>query len=226
MKRIFTFFLLSTVFFSACTSPTPSTQAGSLRLQHTATTSPWLEEINDCASESTMTIQAELRIASSFDLTIADLAIQFGESDESFSGYQIGSDDILVIVNDQNPIGSLNPDQVLGLFTGRIRNWKGINGSDNPVQVWAFPSGEDVQQVFVKAALNGIPVTLAARLVMDPDGMLQAVAADVNAVGLVNRRWKAGNVSAVYAVKNIPVLILLPPDPHPDAVFLISCLQK
>jgi phosphate transport system substrate-binding protein len=225
MKRVFPFFLLTFFLLSSCASPAPAATS-SLRVQHTAAAAPFLADLADCADQTGVTLQPDLRLASAFDLTGADLALRLGGSGVASPAYQVGADEIIVIVNRQNPSGALDAETVRGLFSGRIQNWKEVNGNDAPVQVWVFAAGEDVQQAFVSAALDGGPVAPAARLAMTPDEMSQAVADDVNAVGILTRRWKAGNVADAYTAASVPALILVPSDAADDAAAFIACAQK
>ncbi|KAF0107444.1 MAG: phosphate transport system substrate-binding protein [Anaerolineaceae bacterium] len=226
MKRAFSFLLLIFFLLTSCNPSMPMNTGATLRVQHTAAAAPFLADLSACADQAGVMLQPDLRLAAAFDLTGADLALRLGDPGVTSPAYQIGADEILVIVNRQNPAGPLSADDVRGLFSGRIQNWKEINGSDAPVQVWVFPSGEDVQQAFVIAALDGGPVTPAARLAMTPDEMSQAVASDVNAVGILTRRWKAGNVTDVYTAASVPALILVPSEMADGAAAFIACAQK
>jgi PBP superfamily domain len=221
-------FLLLTFPFllilAACTSSAPTAQAPVLRVQYTFAAQPWLADLSNCAGE--IVVNTELRAADYIDLSSADLALRLGDTGVTTPAYQIGADDILVVVNRQNPINRLTAEEVLGLFTGSIQTWKSINGSDSPVQVWVFAAGEDVQQIFEQAALGGAPVASTARLATDPDEMAQAVTEDVNAVGILTRHWKAGNVSDVYTVATVPVLAIFPAEPQGAMADLAACLQK
>ena len=92
--------------------------------------------------------------------------------------------------------------------------------------MWVYSSGEDVEQIFEQSTLGGSPVTSTARLAVGPDEMTQAIAGDVNAVGILTRSWKTGNVSDVYNIGTIPVLALTMDAPQGEVKNNISCLQK
>ncbi|MBI4732462.1 MAG: hypothetical protein HY781_10150 [Chloroflexi bacterium] len=178
----------------------------------------------DCAGENI--VSAELRAADYLDLSSTDLALRIGDANITSPAYQIDTEEILVIVNPQSPINSLTADEVLGLFTGSIQNWQEVNGDDAKVQVWVFAAGEDVQQIFEQTALGGAPVTSLARLAPDPEEMAQAIAGDVNTVGILTRHWKMGNVSDVYTVDTVPVLALTLSEPNAAIMGILPCLQK
>ena len=44
--------------------------------------------------------------------------------------------------------------------------------------------------------------------------MAQAIASDVNAVGILTRHWQMGNVPDVYTVATLPVLAITPAQPQ------------
>jgi hypothetical protein len=227
MKRISLFFLFTVLLFTACTSPAASTTPVVLRVQYTAATNSWLYDLNNCATAQSVTLQPELRVADTLDVNSAIVVMRIGEPEENTSStYQIGMEEIAVIVNKLNPIGQLPADAVRGLFTGQTQNWKDVNGNDAPVQVWSFPAGEDVTQAFVATVLDGGQVTPAARIAMTPDEMSIAIANDVNAIGILSKHWKAGNVSDVFTTASVPVLAIFPAEPQGVAANLLACLQK
>ena len=225
MKRTFAFLILAGSLLPSCNSATPTVPLEPITVQYTTAAAPWLAGLYDCAGANVVT--AEQRAADFLDPQSVNLAIRIGQPANLTSpAYQIGSEDILVILNPQNPINALTAEQVRGLFTGQVLNWQEVNGSNAPVQVWVFSSGEDVWQIFEQTALGGSPATSMARLAAGPDEMAQAIASDVNAVGILTRHWKAGNVSAVYNVASVPVLALTPAKPQGAVQELLACLQK
>jgi hypothetical protein len=234
MKRTFPFLLLTSSFLlftfsffllTSCSSATPIAAPAPITVQYTAATTPWLTDLYACAGNNI--VDADLRSADFLDPESVDMVMRVGQPPDLPSpAYQISTDDILVIVNRQNPINQLTPDQVRGLFTGQVLTWKDINSSDAPVQVWVFPSGEDIQQIFEQAALGGAPIASGARLANTPDEMSQAIANDVNTVGILTRHWKAGNVSDMFTVTTVPVLAIPSSDPRGVVQQVVACLQK
>jgi hypothetical protein len=217
--------LIALILLAACSSAAPAGTPQTISVQYTFAATAWLGTLNTCAGNNV--VRPELRSADFIDLSSANLAIRIGQPDRlTTPAYQIGTEEILVIVNRQNPVNKLTADQVRGLFTGQLPSWKDINGSNAPVQAWVFPDGEDVQQLFADIALGGTPVGPGARLANSPDEMARAVAADVNAIGILPRHWKAGNVSDVYTVTNAPVLALVPVQPDNAMTRILACLQK
>jgi hypothetical protein len=211
---------------ASCTPAIPAATHEPIHIQYSFAAQPWLGKVSDCADGNIVT--AELRAADFQDFQSADMVIRIEQPDNLTSNaYQIGTDDLLIIVNPQNPIKKLTFDQVRGLFTGWIQNWKGVKGSEAPVQAWVFPAGEDVQQIFEQTVLDGSPVTSAARLANSPDEMSQAVEKDINAIGIITRHWNTENVSDVITVANsLPVLAITLSKPQGTLAHILACMQK
>jgi phosphate transport system substrate-binding protein len=53
-----------------------------------------------------------------------------------FKEYILGSYTVSILVNAGNPVSNLSSNQVQGLFTGKIQNWKEVGGPDAPVHLY------------------------------------------------------------------------------------------
>jgi hypothetical protein len=225
MKHAFAVIILMLFLLASCNPLTPTMPAEPISVQYTAASILWLDNLNDCTDGNTVTpkqVPADL-----IDPQSVDLAIRVGQPDKITSpAYQIGSEEILVITNSQNPVKSVTAEQVQGLFNGQITNWQEVEGSDAPVQVWVFAAGEDVEQIFEQTILEGSPVTSMARLAVSPEEMAQAIANDVNAVGVLTSRRKTGNISDVYTVATVPVLAITNIEPKEVVEKIIACMQR
>ena len=225
MKAPLPFYLFTCLLFASCSSAAPVPTTEPITVQYTAAAAPWLATLYNCAGSTLVT--ADQRAADFLDPQSVDLSIRLGQPDNLTSpAYQIGTDDLLVIINQQNPIKQLTTTQVQGLFSGQIQNWKEAGGSDTAVQVWAYAAAEDLQSIFNQTVLDGSPVTSTARLASSPGEMIQAIVADANAVGILNRRLLMSNVSDAYSVTTVPVLALTKPDPQGSVGSILACLQK
>jgi hypothetical protein len=214
------------ILTAACTPAVSTATPETIRVQYSFATQPWLTSLYNCAGKDIVT--AERRAEEFQEPQSAELVIRVGQPAYLISRvWQIGSDDLLVIVNSQNPLTKLTASQVRDLFTGQISHWKDINGADAPVHVWVFAAGEDVQQIFEQTVVGGSPVTSMARLANSPDDMLKAVSTDVGAIGIITRRLKTETTMDVFTVgSNLPILAITQAEPQGSLSQILACLQK
>jgi hypothetical protein len=226
MKRISFLGSLAIFLLVSCTPATAVITPALFTVQYTFATAPWLKNLSSCAGNQI--IDAELRALDFQNLDSSDMVMRIGQSAGLISpAYQIGKDDLLVIINPRNPVKRLTIDQVRFLFMGQIQTWKPLNGNGTQVHVWVFSVGEDVQQIFEQSILNGSSVTTQARLANSPEEMTKAIADDTDAIGIITRRLKADNTSDVFTVaSNLPVLVLTRSQPQGNLDQILACLQK
>jgi phosphate transport system substrate-binding protein len=63
----------------------------------------------------------------------ASRPLKVAEKKEKLIGTIIGYDAIAVFVHQSNPLQDLTKEQLKGIFTGQIKNWKEVGGSDAPI---------------------------------------------------------------------------------------------
>jgi phosphate transport system substrate-binding protein len=116
------------------------------------------------------------------------------KSDESqgLTQYEIAKDGIAVIVNNQNTISGLTLDQVKGIFTGNITNWKEVGGADAKINVVVREEGSGTRDAFQEIVLgklsNGTKVSFMKEAVVQSssEAVQQTVVQDPNAIGFMS----------------------------------------
>lgn len=219
MSRSLILFLLFTFLLASCATPTPAVTPQAVTVYATSAVYPRLNDLYNCASSS---VVIELADAQS-----ADISLRLGEpADLSAPAYQIDSEDVLVVVHPQTGVGHLTLEQVRAIFLGQVTSWEEVGGDDLPVQVWTFAPEEDVARIFDQAVMNGQPVTSLARLAVSAQAMSDSVGTEPGSVGVLPRRWKAGNTRDVFLVASVPVLAITKSEPHGAVKELLACLQS
>jgi hypothetical protein len=152
------------------------------------------------------------------DPNAADIALQIGEPEflSSFA-FQIDEEEILIVTNGVSPVQNLTREEAQALFMGL---------GDPSVQVWVYASEADMQKVFDQFVMEGRSVMSYARVAVNPQQMSDVLNAESNAVGILPRHWKAGDVRDVYSVAKVPVLVLTKSEPQGVINRLIACLQS
>lgn len=201
------------VFLLAACAPaaTPPPELQIVSIYTTPATQPWLADAFACAPPG-----AVIRVA---DLPAeADLSLRLGEPELLLTpAYQIDIEEILVVTHRQSPLQNMTVDQIRELFVGQ---------GDPSVQVWVYAGGEDVQGVFEQTVLQGRSVTSLARLAVSPQQMSETLNNEPNAVGILPRRWKAGDPRIIYSIPDVPVLAVVKDEPQGVVRDVIACLQE
>jgi hypothetical protein len=205
----------------------PEAEPSTLRVQYTAAARPWLAALQDCAPGQAATLLLEPRSSDFFDPNI-DLAMRIG-GPAVFSGpaYQIGEEEIVLVVHPQNPVALLDQEAARRLFAGQVANWQELGGPDLTVQVWVFAASEDVQQAFDAAILQGTPAASTARLATSLEAMAAGVGSDPAAVGLLPASQVPETVRGLHLEEpiRVPVLVLANAEPDGALAEILACLQ-
>lgn len=111
---------------------------------------------------------------------------------------------LIAVVNKSNPVKSLTAEQLKGIFSGKIRNWKEVGGANLPiVVVWGTETeGQNVQ--FTRVVLKGEPMRSRKLDVNNYRNISEAVSADPSRVGIIplgmnspiTRKLKIPNISS------------------------------
>lgn len=205
------------VILAGCSSPV-DTQRVSLTVHATSAAYPWLETAYDCTpSDAAIVLSDDPR---------SDLLIRLGEPAQLLTpAFRIGTEELMIVTHPQTGVGALTASEVGALFSGQVRNWTEVGGSDLPVEVWAFDPTVDLQLELDRAVLHGRPVSSLARLAAGSQQMSDSVGAVPGAIGLLSRRWKAGNTNEALVFSTVPVLAITSQQPSGALARLIECMQ-
>jgi phosphate transport system substrate-binding protein len=95
----------------------------------------------------------------------------------------IGSYGVTIVVNKQNPLTNLKPEQVRGIFTGRITNWKQLGGPDRRIVLFVLDRTTGARAGFRELAMRADDYAASARALPDYEKILAAVASNQDAIG-------------------------------------------
>ena len=209
MKKLFSFFLLSSFIVVSCTPATQTSQTQVVSVYATFAAQSWLTELYTCADNSSVNL----------NLTTdePDITLRVGEPEIIISPlYQIDEEEILIVTNRESPIQNLTLTETQELFAQG-------NGS---AKVWVYASDADVQIVFDQLVMKGRSVTTFAGLATSPQQMSDLIKAEKDAVGILPKHWMTGNVREIFSAGTVPVLAITKEEPQGVVKELIACLQK
>jgi phosphate transport system substrate-binding protein len=126
---------------------------------------------------------------------------------QGLTQWEIGKDGIAIIVNKNNAINGLTLEQVKGIFSGNITNWKEVGGSDAKINVIVREEGsgtrDAVQEIVLGKLSNGTKVAFAKEAIVQSstEAVQQAVVQDPNAIGFIS--FAAVNGSKALLIDNV-----------------------
>jgi phosphate transport system substrate-binding protein len=191
--------IASAVLVSGCGKPRESiTLAGSTAFQ------PFAEKLADQYmtdhSDVSITIQGggsalgiQSALSGAAQIGMADL-VRLPKEADALKNLVVARDGIAVVVNPANAITGLTMEQVRGIFSGGIKNWKEVGGPDHAIAVISREAGSGTRSSF-EQIIGGASLTGDA-LIQDSNGTIrETVANDANAVGylshgLINEKIK------------------------------------
>ena len=210
MKQTSIFLLFSFLLFSCIPAAQFASQNEIVNVYATSAAQPWLSELYDCG--------ADLGVVLNVNADDAELYLRVGEPEIMVSPmYQIDEEEILIVTHRESPVQNLSLEEAQAIFAGQ---------GDPSVQVWVYSSDADVQIVFDQLVMRGRAVSSSARVALSPQNMSDVLNAESDAVGILLRHWKVGNVRDVFSTGIVPVLAIAKEEPQGVVLELISCLQS
>jgi len=102
------------------------------------------------------------------------------EQSKGLVAVSVATDKIAVVVGKINPFtGSLNNQQVAGIFQGNIKNWSEVGGSPAPIQVVNRPEKSGTNKSFQELVLKGAKFGTTSNITTLPNdettGLLRAL---------------------------------------------------
>jgi phosphate transport system substrate-binding protein len=108
-----------------------------------------------------------------------------GMPPQSPADYQtvfLSSEKGLAVVHPDNPVKNLTHEQIAGILSGEIKNWKSINGKDEPLEVY-LPRLYESANLALNRFYIKVDRSQAARQVEDYDGLARIISKQPNAIG-------------------------------------------
>ena len=106
--------------------------------------------------------------------------------------YKVCLDGLSVYVSAKNALNEITVDQLEGIFTGRVKNWKDIGGSDAPITVYSRENSSGTYEFFKEHILKGKDFTSSAQTMPGTAAVIQAVAKEGNGIGYGGAAYAEG----------------------------------
>jgi phosphate transport system substrate-binding protein len=106
--------------------------------------------------------------------------------------YKVCVDGLSIYVSAENVVKELSMDQLEGIFTGKIKNWKAVGGNDAPITVYSRENSSGTYEFFKENVLKGKDFLSSAQTMPGTAAVLQSVAKDKNGIGYGGAAYGAG----------------------------------
>lgn len=96
--------------------------------------------------------------------------------------HEVAADNIVFVVHESNPVKSLGKDQIKSILSGKVTNWKDMQGPDLAIKVIAPAQGQAVRTAVEKSILQGTAFAPGATEVRTALEQLKVTGANVGAI--------------------------------------------
>jgi phosphate transport system substrate-binding protein len=102
----------------------------------------------------------------------------------SFSIAPIALDGLVFLLNSANPVNNLTSEQIIGIYTGEIKNWKEVGGNDVLMSVYIRNRNSGSQELMEKLVMQGRTMIDAPDMIVsDMMGLINIIVTDQNGIG-------------------------------------------
>jgi len=107
-------------------------------------------------------------------------------------------DALAVVVHTSNNIKNLTREQLEGMFTGKIKNWKEVGGADMPVIPYARETSSGTYEFFKESVLKNKNYMSGIMSMPATGAIIQSISQTKGAIGYVGLAYLNKDVKAVH----------------------------
>lgn len=137
------------------------------------------------------------------DIAMASRKINFKEKTSLSKGgvavkeLTIGFDALAVVVNPSNPVSNLTREQIEGIYTGSIKNWKEVGGPDMLIVVYSRETSSGTYEFFKEELLSKKNYKNDVLSMPATGAIIQSVGQTKGAIGYVGLAYLNKDVKAI-----------------------------
>jgi phosphate transport system substrate-binding protein len=104
----------------------------------------------------------------------------------------VAKDGVALYVNEANGISQLTIEQLYGIYTGDITNWKQVGGADAPIVLYSRENSSGTYVFFKDNVLKGEDFAAAAQTLPGTAAVVNAVSKEKNGIGYGGAAYAKG----------------------------------
>jgi len=149
-------------------------------------------------------------------LSEPDIRLFWGENELSSEkiSYNIGWDDLKIVVNQRNTVEQLSQSQIRSIFEGKLNSWgdllPDLQLDLGAIKVIYYTPALDIQAIFKQKIIGLSNINSFAILASDPEVMRMEIARNQSAIGYLPARWLNDSVHSVDIQSNNPLDLRFP----------------
>lgn len=126
-----------------------------------------------------------------------DEKMKLADAGKAFKETIIAYDALAIIINPGNKVTQLTREQLEGIFTGKITNWKEVGGDDMRMVVYSRETSSGTYEFIKEHVLKGKNFTPSALLMPATGAIVQSVSQTKGAIGYIGLAYLEKSVKAV-----------------------------
>jgi len=119
-------------------------------------------------------------------------------ANQGVSEFKVAKDGITIYVHESNKVESLTLDQLRGIYTGKIANWKAVGGPDLPITRYSRENNSGTYVFFKEHVLKNADYHSSCQNMPGTASVVNAVRKDKGGIGY-------GGVAYAQGVREVPV---------------------
>jgi len=137
------------------------------------------------------------------DIGMVSRALKADEAD--LTAYTIAFDGVTMIVNKVNPITTLTEEQIVAIYTGKIREWSAVGPGKGQIVIENKAEGRSTLELFLDHFKLSSPEIKADVVVGDNEEALKFVSVSPNALGYVSIGGAVYAADSGVPIKALPL---------------------
>jgi phosphate transport system substrate-binding protein len=127
------------------------------------------------------------------------------DEERDLQAFPVARDGVCIILHKENRISALTDEQILAIYTGKITNWKAVDGMDAPITVVNKADGRSTLEVFLHY-FKLKPSEVKAHVVIgDNEQGVKTVAGNRNSIGYVSIGTAEYDATHGVPIKLLPI---------------------
>lgn len=196
------------------TFATPVQAAQRLVLTGASTIAPLVAEIGKRFEETHPDLRVDVQTGGSSrgvrdareglaDIGMVSRALKESESD--LTSYLIGLDGITMIVHKDNPVTELTTEQIIAIYTGKIRDWGEVGGKPGRIVIENKAEGRSTLELFLDHFKLTSPQITADVVVGDNEQAIKVIVGNPLAIGYVSIGAAVYSADTGLPIKPLPL---------------------